>query len=408
MSSLFCPLELPSGTILRNRLIKSAMSDTLGDGFGNPTPEQGRLYKTWDQGGVAASVIGEVQGDPRTIEHPGNLVLDSSADLEAFRALAHSGQATGGALWLQLGHAGALAPEWVGMPKAPSSLNIEGIRCDALSLGEISALPDHFARTAFLASDLGFGGVQVHAAHGFLLSQFVSPLFNRRQDGYGGSATNRMRLIIETVEAVRAKVPSGFCVSIKLNATDQIAGGLTQDDALEVVAALDGCGLDLMEFSGATYFPGALAASDAVSKGPYFVDFARTARQVTNVPLMVTGGFKTRADAEYAVSSGAVDCIGLARALVLDPALPKTWKRNGPDPVFPQFERTVPGGVTAWYTESIHRTASGDASSPVFSPEEAVEAFPARTRQLRQRLSSRIAREVEQQTSGRGREGLGQ
>lgn len=392
---LFDPITLPNGVVLKNRLVKSAMSDTLGDGYGNPTPEQGKLYETWDRGGVAASVVGEVQGDPRTIEHPGNLVLDAGADLEAFRALAHRGQATGAALWLQLGHAGALAPEWVGMPKAPSSLNIEGIRCDALSLAEIAALPDRFARTARLACDLGFGGVQVHAAHGFLLSQFLSPLFNRRQDAYGGSATNRMRLVIETVEAVRAEVPRGFCVSIKLNATDQITGGLTQEDALEVVAALDGRGLDLMEFSGGTYFPGAPAASDGASSGPYFVDFARTARQMTSVPLMATGGFKKRADAEYAVGSGAVDCIGLARALVLDPALPKTWKENGPDPVFPRFERTVPGGITAWYTESIHRTASGDTSSPVFSPREAVEALSARTRQLRQRLSSRIAGEAE-------------
>jgi 2,4-dienoyl-CoA reductase-like NADH-dependent reductase (Old Yellow Enzyme family) len=367
----------------------------LGDGFGNPTSEQGKLYETWDRGGVAASVIGEVQGDPRTIEHPGNLVLDPGADFEAFRTLAHRGQASGAAIWLQLGHAGALTPDWVGMPKGPSALDLNGLRCEALSLLEISALPDRFGRTARLASDLGFGGVQIHAAHGYLLSQFLSPLFNRRQDGYGGSVTNRMRLAIETVEAVRAEVPSGFCVSIKLNATDQITGGLTQDDALEVIAALDGRGLDLMEISGGTYFPGAPAASDGVSSGPYFIDFARTARQVTNVPLMVTGGFKKRADAEYAVSSGAVDCIGLARALVLDPALPKTWKKNGPDPVFPRFERTVPGGVTAWYTESIYRTATGDASSPVLSPKEELEALSDRTRQLGQRLSSRIAGEVD-------------
>jgi 2,4-dienoyl-CoA reductase-like NADH-dependent reductase (Old Yellow Enzyme family) len=381
MSSLFHPLELPCGSILKNRLIKSAMSDTLGDGFGNPTPEQGLLYETWDQGGVAASIVGEVQGDPRTIEHPGNLVLDPRANLEAFQVLAHRGQATGGALWLQLGHAGALTPDWVGLPKGPSALHIEGIRCDALSLTEISTLPDRFARTARLASDLGFGGVQIHAAHGFLLSQFLSPLFNRRQDAYGGSATNRMRLVIETVEAVRAEVPSRFCVSIKLNATDQIAGGLTQRDALEVVAALEGRDLDLMEFSGGTYFPGAPAASDGVSSGPYFLDFARTARQVTNVPLMVTGGFKTRANAEHAVSSGTVDCIGLARALVLDPALPKTWKRSGPDPVFPQFKRTVPGSVTAWYTDRIHAIATKARSNTGVSPSDALDKLtPSRVR----------------------------
>ena len=395
MNSLFRPLELPNGTILKNRLVKSAMSDTLGDGWGNPTPEQGRLYETWGRGDVAVSVIGEVQGDPRTIEHPGNLVLDPQSDFDAFRALAQRGQANGAALWLQLGHAGALTPDWVGMPKGPSALDLHGLRCDALSLSEISALPDRFARTARLASDLGFGGVQIHAAHGFLLSQFLSPLFNRRQDGYGGSATNRMRLVIETVEAVRAQVPKAFCVAIKLNATDQITGGLTQDGAREVVAALDGRGLDLMEFSGGTYFPGAPASSDAVSGGPYFIDFAKIARQVTTVPLMATGGFKSRMQAEAAIRSGAADLIGLARALVLDPALPATWKAQGHDPIFPRFEEVHPGGVTAWYTQRLKAIARGDEGSKTdVSLADALSALTERTERQKQSLSKRLAQQT--------------
>jgi len=392
--SLFDPITLPNGTILRNRLVKSAMSDTLGDGYGNPTPEQGRLYETWDRGGVAVSVIGEVQGDPRTIEHPGNLVLNPQADFGAFRALAQRGQANCAALWLQLGHAGALTPGWVGMPKGPSALDLDGLRCDALSLSEISALPDRFARTARLAYDCGFGGVQIHAAHGFLLSQFLSPLFNRRQDGYGGSAKNQMRLVIETVEAVRAGVPEGFPVAIKLNATDQITGGLTQDGALEVVAALDGRGLDLMEFSGGTYFPGAPASSDAVSRGPYFIDFAKMARQMTTVPLMATGGFKSRRQADAAIRSGAADLIGLARALVLDPALPTTWRTEGHDPLFPRFEEAFPGGVTAWYTQRLEAIALGAETITGASLADAISALADRSEGQKQRYFKRLVQQA--------------
>lgn len=398
MSSLFCPLELPSGTILKNRLIKSAMSDTLGDGFGDPTPEQMRLYETWGRGGVAASIIGEVQADPHTIEHPGNLILDLQSDIEAFRMLAKRSQADGAALWLQLGHSGALAPDWIGTPKGPSALDLDGLQCEALSESEISVLPDRFARTARLAHECGFGGVQINAAHGFLLSQFLSPLFNQRRDIYGGSSKNRMRLVIEVVEAVRAAVPNDFTVSIKLNATDQIQGGLKPDDAFEIVAELNSRGLDLIEVSGGTYFPGGVSSSDIGSTGPYFIDFARAARAATTVPVMATGGFKTREQADYALESGAVDCIGLARALVLDPALPNTWMSTDCDPTYPHFEQTVPGGVTAWYTERIHAIATRAGSSLSVSPQEALDDLARRSSVQKASLSKRFEKSTRPST----------
>lgn len=309
-----------------------------------------RLYERWAQGGLAASIVGEVQGDPFYPEKPGNLVLDAGADFPAFRELARRGSCGGAHLWLQLGHAGALSHRPISQPKGPSRIDFPDFQSEAMTPAEICAVPQGFADTARRAAELGFGGVQIHAAHGFLLSQFLSPLFNRRTDIYGGSIQARMRLLVETVEAVRAAVPAGFVVSVKLNASDQLDGGLTETEALQVVAGLDGKGVDLLDISGGTYFPGAPSSSERASKGPYFLDFSRSARAVTSTPLMVTGGFKHLEEAAAAINSGDVDAVGLARSLVLDPALPATWLGNGSDPVFPRFSSLPPGGMTAWFT----------------------------------------------------------
>jgi 2,4-dienoyl-CoA reductase-like NADH-dependent reductase (Old Yellow Enzyme family) len=174
-------------------------------------------------------------------------------------------------------------------------LDLPGLKCEELSLEEIQAIPTDFAATAKLANDAGFGGVQIHAAHGFLLSQFLSPLFNKRRDDYGGSIANRMRLLLETIAAVRAAVGPKFPILVKLNSSDQLEGGLDEDDALRVVVALNGTSVDLIDISGGTYFPGAKSASDSAGGGPYFVSFAERARQISDKPLMLTGGFKTRA-----------------------------------------------------------------------------------------------------------------
>jgi len=234
-------------------------------------------------------------------------------------------------------------------PKGPSALDLPGLTCAALTLDEVRALPSEFSRTARLAKEVGFGGVQVHAAHGFLLSQFLSPLFNRRDDDYGGSIASRARLLLEILDEVRSAVGPNFPVAVKLNATDQLEGGLDEQDALTVVAALDGTGVDLIDISGGTYFPGARSASDSAGSGPYFVDFAKRARTLTNKPLMVTGGFKTLQQAVDTVAGGDVDVVGLARAL--EPALPNGWQHSTMgDPVFPSFIDPPEGGITVWYT----------------------------------------------------------
>ena len=345
------PLELPCGATLKNRLAKSAMSDSLGNGEGDPTEAQIRLYERWAEGGAAVSIIGEVQGDPRFPEKPGNLVFGEHTNQQAIQSLANRGVIEGAHLWPQLGHAGALSHLPISQPRGPSTLDIEGLQCAGMSIDEVQELPDMYARTALQAKTAGFSGVLIHAGHGFLLSQFLSPLFNHRNDGYGGSIEARCRIVLKVIAEVRRAVGSSFPVGIRINSTDKLEGGLTEVDALEVVRLLDHTSIDLIDISGGTYFPGAKASSDGSRRGPYFLDFARLAKEVTQVPLMATGGFKRREQAIDAVASGAVDMVGIARAMVLDPRLAETWlTEDGGDPDFPRFESAPPGGITAWYT----------------------------------------------------------
>jgi len=355
------------------------MSDSLGDGCGNPTNAQIRLYERWAEGGLAVSIIGEVQGNPDFAEKPGNLVLAPGAELDRFELLAKRGTVDGAQLWLQLGHAGAMAHPPISNPKGPSAIDIPGLTCAELSRDEIQNLPSEFARTAGMAKNAGFGGVQIHAAHGFLLSQFLSPLFNRREDAYGGDITARMRLLFEVVDEVRSAVGPRFPVAIKLNATDQLEGGFEKDDALAVISALDGTGIDLIDISGGTYFPGAKSASDGAGAGPYFTEFAKSARRRTDKPLMVTGGFKTLRQAIDAVSGGVADVVGLARALALEPALPRGWHTGAMgDPTFPRFASPPEGGITAWYTMRLRALAEDRETAADLDLWAAVKAYEDR------------------------------
>ncbi|EBA13784.1 oxidoreductase [Roseobacter sp. CCS2] len=377
-AQLFSPLTLPCGVTLKNRLAKSAMSDSLGDGCGNPTSKQIRLYERWAEGGAALSIIGEVQGDPYAAEKPGNLVLGLQSDDSLLRELTQRGAQNGGLLFAQLGHAGAMTHPPIGTPKGPSALSLPSLTCAALTAGEIQHLPAQFARTALHAKTVGFGGVQIHAAHGFLLSQFLSPLFNKRTDGYGGSLANRARLLLEVIATVCDAVGPAFPVILKLNATDQLDGGFTETDALAVIAMLDTSSLDLIDISGGTYFPGAKSASDSTGNGPYFAAFAKAARAQTTIPLMLTGGIKTKEQAVALLETGTADMIGLARAFILDPSLPTTWHDGGAPPPFPRFSNPPEGGITAWYTQQIARIGQDTPIDLHADLNEAIRAYNAR------------------------------
>ncbi len=386
-------LELPCGARLKNRLIKSAMSDSLGDGQGNSTAEQARLYERWASGGTSLSLIGEVQCSPFYPEKPGNLVLVEDSDLAALEILASRGSVGATHIWPQLGHAGALAHLPISRPKGPSPLSVEGLECDGMSLEELDELPNMYARAAVLAKKVGFGGVQVHAGHGFLFSQFLSPLFNHRMDAYGGSVEHRFRIIRESLEAIRDAVGSFFPIGIKINSTDQLIGGLTEQDALELVGLLDQTSVDLIDVSGGTYFPGAPSSSDtSSSSGPYFLEFGREAKALTNIPIVLTGGFRTKEQAAAAINNGCADAISLGRAMALDPGLANCWiNSTSGDPTFPVFNSPPSGSITAWYTMRLVAMANDTENEYKLSAADALAAYEARDAERCERWMQRFA-----------------
>jgi 2,4-dienoyl-CoA reductase-like NADH-dependent reductase (Old Yellow Enzyme family) len=210
------PLELPCGVVLKNRIAKAAMSDSLADGEGGSTEAQARLYERWAHGGVALSTIGEVQISPHYPEKPGNLDFGPQSDRRALKNMIDRSLVDGAHLWPQLGHGGALAHPPISHPKGPSELDFPDLTCGALSVEEIEELPMVYAAAAGFAKDVGFTGVQVHAGHGFLLSQFLSPFFNKRTDRFGGSIEGRARIIVLVIDAIREAVGPEFPISICL------------------------------------------------------------------------------------------------------------------------------------------------------------------------------------------------
>ena len=343
------PLRLPSGLTLPNRLAKASMTEALADDSGAPTPTLGTLYGRWGRGGVGMQLTGNVMVDGRYLERPRNVTLDalegegSAAAIDALRAWAESARAGGAPIFMQLSHPGRQTQKMVARePVAPSAVAAVKLlgsfgKPRALRDDEIVDLVDRFARLAALAQQAGFDGVQIHAAHGYLINQFLSPLTNLRTDRWGGSLEARARFLLEIVRAVRAKVGRSFTVSVKLNSADFQRGGFAEDDALAVVRMLDAEGIDLLEISGGSYETPAMftvegreagtteptKAASTIAREAYFLAFARRVRAVSQLPLMVTGGFRTRAAMEAALAEGALDVVGLARPLAVEPDLPR-------------------------------------------------------------------------------------
>lgn len=328
VAELSASLTLPCGQVLPNRLMKSALSEVLADKQGAPDHRLERLYGTWAAGGYGLLVTGNVMVDGRQLGEPGNVVVEDERHLPQLTRWAKTTHDHGVPLWMQINHPGrqanpvALRQQSV----APSAIavKIPGARTPrALTGAEIEDVIDRFAATAAVAETAGFDGVQIHAAHGYLVAQFLSPLSNQRDDEWGGDPERRMRFAIEVVRRVRARVSPGFAVGIKLNSADFQRGGFTEEESRDVVAALSTEGLDLIEVSGGSYESTAMfgaAAASTVAREAYFLEYARAVRDVAGgVPLAVTGGFRTRTAMEAALSSGDCDLIGLGRPTCTTP-----------------------------------------------------------------------------------------
>ena len=396
-------LTLPCGTTLANRLVKAATTELLGDAGNRATDAHAALYGRWSAGGAGLLLTGNVQIDRRHLEHPGNVVIEGAQSADRLSRLgqwAEAAKSHGSQTWMQLAHAGRQTHRFVNAaPSAPSAvpLNI-GIKLGtpvALEADGIRALVVRFADAARVARDTGFDGVELHAAHGYLFSQFLSPLANRRTDAWGGDLSGRARFLLETVRAVRAAVGSGFPVAVKLNSADFQRGGFAFEESQAVAGWLDESGIDVLEISGGTYEqPRAtgivgqervldpLATSGGEARESYFAKFAPEIRKkMKRAKLMVTGGFTTAEGMADAIRHDGVDLIGLARAMCIAPDAPAALLRGekidlrqpehriGPSLLGPRSPikmvralNTYAAGT--WYAEQLRRMGRGLEPDP--------------------------------------------
>lgn len=340
--SLFSPLELPNGATVRNRIAKAAMEENMADAEHAPSDPLIRLYRAWGEGGAGLIITGNVMIDARAMTGPAGVVLEDDAHLDRFRAWAAAMRAGGAQAWMQINHPGrqmpadlaqtTLAPSAIALDLGANSKMFPQPR--AMSAAEIGEVERRFAATAVLAERAGFTGVEIHAAHGYLLSQFLSPLVNQRTDRWGGSLENRARLLLDSVRAVRAAVSPGFAVAVKLNSADFQRGGFSHHDARTVIGMLAPLGVDLVELSGGSYEAPAMMGTSrddrTLAREAYFLEFARDIVAVASMPLMVTGGIRRRGIAEQVVDSG-IAMAGIATAIAVQPDLPNRWRQGNDD-----------------------------------------------------------------------------
>ena len=334
------PLTLPCGQVIKNRIAKVAMTEGLAEGDNRSNARFVELYRRWGAGGAGVMVTGNVIVDRWHLERGGNLAIDGEQDEDAkmwLRRTAEAAQAYGGKIWAQLNHAGRQTQKAINKtPKAPSDV---GLKMGNGRFGtptpltgqEVEAAIEAFVNAARILNECGFDGVQMHAAHGYLISQFLSPLSNRRDDQWGGSLENRARFLLTIVRRIRAECPPPFAVTVKLNSADFQRGGFDEKDSVRVAAMLEEAGCDLIEVSGGNYEQpqmigferkDPLAANKREStrrREAYFLGFVPLLREATSLPVIVTGGFRSVDAMIDARVEDGVDMIGLGRPLVLNP-----------------------------------------------------------------------------------------
>jgi 2,4-dienoyl-CoA reductase-like NADH-dependent reductase (Old Yellow Enzyme family) len=381
------PFTLPNGVVVKNRLFKSAMSEALGNRARAATPELAHLYGAWADGGIGLCITGNVMIDKRALGEPGNVVIEDDAELAALKAWAQAATRNGTQCWVQLNHPGKQAPKGLNKENvSPSAIPFKPQMQAffptprALTDAEVRDLIARFAKAAAIVKQAGFTGVQIHGAHGYLVSQFLSPLHNQRDDEWGGTPEKRRNFVLAVYRAMREQVGPNFPIGIKLNSADFQRGGFTEEESLDTIRALAEAGIDLIEVSGGTYEAPAMTGVKA-DKSPvkdstrqreaYFLAFAEKARAAVKTPLVVTGGFRSLDGMAAAVSSGAVDFVGLARALAIEPDLPNRLLA-GQAPR--QQVRPIKTGIGAidkagfmeitWYTGQLKRIGRGEAPQP--------------------------------------------
>lgn len=403
---VFEKLVFPNGSHIPNRIAKAAMEENMADLNHAPSEELMRLYQAWADGGVGLIITGNVMVDRRAMTGPGGVVLEDEKYLDTFKRWAQIGRSKGAQVWLQINHPGRQMQANLGQETwAPSAVALDlGKMSDRfntpieMTQDMINEVMQRFANTALLGEKAGFTGVEIHAAHGYLLSQFLSPLSNKRQDQWGGTLENRARILIEIVKAVRAVVSDTFTVAVKLNSADFQRGGFSAEDAQQVVMMLNQQAVDLVELSGGSYeapaMQGQARDGRTLAREAYFLEFAQEIAKVAKMPVMVTGGIRRKQVAEQVIESG-VDMVGIATALAIDPNLPNEWKQGQnttPELKAITWENKTLASLANMATVKfqLRKLSLGKTTNPKVSPLWALilqqAAMARRTRQYKQRM----------------------
>ena len=354
---------LPCGQVIKNRICKAAMTERIAKGNNLAHQGHANLYDRWADGNIGISLTGNVQVDRRNLEGPANVAIDKNNYIEQFDALkawSKAGTKNNTQLWMQISHAGRQTPgEINSSPMAPSDI---GLKIPGKNFGtptpmteeDILDVIDRFVFTAKIARDTGFTGVQFHSAHGYLLSEFLSPDINNRTDAWGGSIENRTRIHLEIIKRCRQEVGEDFPISVKLNSADFQKGGFSPNESIKVAQMLENAGVDIIEISGGTYEQPKLIGVEAsinakrsekrkestIAREAYFLEYAQDIRKAVSIPLMVTGGFRTREGINDALQSNVCQIVGIGRPLCADPYCIKKML-SGELETLPSFEKTL-------------------------------------------------------------------
>ncbi len=367
--------------------MKSAMTERISNRNFEPTSGHETLYKEWSNTGAGLLITGNVMIDRKHLESAGNVCFDDVGMLPKLIRWAEAGKYNGNQCWVQISHAGRQTNKFSNTrPLAPSAVKLHKIglfsKPKAMTEADIQQIIRGFSRAAQLAKEAGFTGVQIHSAHGYLLSQFLSPITNQRIDHWGGNIKNRGRLLITIIRDVRRIVGPSFPVSVKLNSSDFQRGGFTEDESLEVVKMLDSEQIDLLEISGGTYENVAffLMNEDSVhvkestkKREAYFIDFAKKVKSICPIPLLITGGFRSYDFCNEVLQNGELDLVGMARPFITNredipgflkgqvPHLNNNVIRTG----IKQLEDAAEAG---FYAKQLIRFSKGKLLNPKMSP----------------------------------------
>lgn len=326
-SPLAQSFTFPSGVQTPNRIVKSALSEGIAEANGRPSEALFNLYKRWGAGGAGILMTGNVMVDKAHLVNANVMIAEGDDFLADYAVLAEHAQAQGTHLWMQINHPGRQAPVYLDQApvsasniKMPSKLYLEP---RPLEEAEILDLIERYGNAALLAKKSGMKGAQIHGAHGYLVSQFLSPLTNIRTDKWGGTLENRARFVLEIYRNMRKKVGESFPLGIKINSADFQRGAFTEEESMEVIQMLDQEGMDLIEVSGGTYeraaMVGTMQKESTQQREAYFMDFIVKVRNKIKSPLMLTGGFRTAANMAKAIENGELDLVGLGRPFCVYP-----------------------------------------------------------------------------------------